>query len=117
MDNEIEFYAGDTASFTAVLTDLDGKVFDLKGYTKAILTIKKKKGVSTIVLQITGEIQSPESEGTILFEFTPADTAKTPRKYVYDIRVTNEVDVYTTVDDNCEILQPVNEDSLITPPE
>lgn len=94
--NEIVITQGDTYNFTVPVTDSNGVVFDLTGYSMK-MTVKESSGKTEIELEKDATISSPTT-GVGSFSLTPEDTTIAVKKYRYDIQISDgSANIYTVV--------------------
>lgn len=97
MANNIEIFQGNTKTIVCAVTGLGS----LAGYT-ATLTVKKEpRDTGTPLISVTGSINALN----ITFVTSATNNTLPAGKYVYEVTITDGVNVYTVTQDVYEIVE------------
>ena len=93
--SEITYYRNDTVGIKMTLRDRKTLVpIDLTGKT-CVLTVDPAENPTTAannLMQLTGVVQSPPTDGVVIFTPVGADSDFTPGDYWYDVEISNTSD-------------------------
>lgn len=91
-------YRGDTVADKVTVTDANGAVVNITGYT-FLLTVNKEAaptGTSNQLFQVAGTITDAPN-GKVEFSPTSLQSDQTPGKYYYDVQMTDAASKIQTI--------------------